>query len=64
MDDGQKWAVACTRMALEDYGSSLDRERTAVILGNDAVPIDVGTNVFIVSVRGLTLEVIPESEVV
>ena len=37
---------------------------SAVILGNDAAPIDVGTNVFIVSVRGLTLEVIPESEVV
>ena len=34
MDDAQKWAVACTRMALEDYGGELDRERTAVILGN------------------------------
>ena len=34
MDDAQKWAVACTRMALADYGGALDRERTAVILGN------------------------------
>ncbi len=34
MDDGQKWAVACTRAALADYGDSFDRERTAVILGN------------------------------
>src|SRR3954453_19585492 len=34
MDDAQKWAVACTRMALEDYGKPLDGERTAVILGN------------------------------
>ena len=37
MDGGQKWAVACTREALEDYGypsRALDRERTAVILGN------------------------------
>jgi malonyl CoA-acyl carrier protein transacylase len=37
MDDGQKWAIACTREALEDYGypkRGLDVERTAVILGN------------------------------
>src|SRR4051812_15357839 len=34
MDDAQKWALSCTRMALEDYGKPLDRERTAVILGN------------------------------
>jgi len=36
MDDAQKWAVACTRAVLEDYGQGreLDRERTAVILGN------------------------------
>ena len=37
MDDGQKWAVACTRMALADAGwpeRPLDLERTAVILGN------------------------------
>ena len=37
MDDGQKWAIACTRMALMDYGwpqRPLDLERTAVILGN------------------------------
>jgi acyl transferase domain-containing protein len=37
MDEGQKWAVACTRAALADYGfpaRSLDQERTAVILGN------------------------------
>ena len=34
MDDAQKWAVACTRMALMDYGKAIDRERTAVILGN------------------------------
>jgi acyl transferase domain-containing protein/acyl carrier protein len=37
MDDAQKWAVACTRAALLDYGypgRSLDEERTAVILGN------------------------------
>src|SRR5512141_1867791 len=37
MDDGQKWAVACTREALEDYGYPnrfLDADRTAVILGN------------------------------
>ena len=33
MDDAQKWAVACTRMALMDYGwpeRPLDLERTAV----------------------------------
>src|SRR5262249_44296775 len=37
MDDGQKWAIACTREALEDYGypkRPLDLDRTAVILGN------------------------------
>ncbi len=37
MDGGQKWAVACTREALEDYGypkRPLDLNRTAVILGN------------------------------
>jgi len=37
MDDGQKWAIACTREALLDYGypaRPLDQERTAVILGN------------------------------
>ncbi len=37
MDEGQKWAVACTRMALADYGwpeRELDLEHTAVILGN------------------------------
>ena len=37
MDGAQKWAIACTREALEDYGypqRSLDPNRTAVILGN------------------------------
>ncbi|HUO69954.1 MAG TPA: SDR family NAD(P)-dependent oxidoreductase [Solirubrobacteraceae bacterium] len=37
MDDGQKWAVACTRMALMDAGwpeRALDLDRTAVIIGN------------------------------
>jgi acyl transferase domain-containing protein/acyl carrier protein len=37
MDDAQKWAVACTRAALDDFGyprRPLDDERTAVILGN------------------------------
>jgi len=37
MDDGQKWAIACTREALEDYGypqRPLNLDRTAVILGN------------------------------
>jgi len=37
MDVAQKWAVACTREALEDYGypkRTLDLDRTAVILGN------------------------------
>ena len=37
MDDAQKWAIACVREALEDYGypaRPLDLERTAVILGN------------------------------
>src|SRR5215472_15238410 len=37
MDDTQKWAIACTRQALEDYGypnRTLDADRTAVILGN------------------------------
>jgi len=37
MDESQKWAIACTREALEDYGypkRPLDNDRTAVILGN------------------------------
>ena len=37
MDDAQKWAVACTRAALLDYGwpeRTVDGERTAVVLGN------------------------------
>ena len=37
MDDAQKWAVACTRMALHDCGwpeRPLDLDRTAVIIGN------------------------------
>ncbi len=37
MDESQKWAIACTREALEDYGYSkrpLNTDRTAVILGN------------------------------
>ncbi|MGA2360698.1 MAG: SDR family oxidoreductase [Terriglobales bacterium] len=37
MDGAQKWAIACTRQALEDYGypkRPLDPNRTAVILGN------------------------------
>ncbi|MBZ5586910.1 MAG: polyketide synthase, partial [Acidobacteriia bacterium] len=37
MDGGQKWGIACTREALEDYGypaRAFDPERTAVILGN------------------------------
>src|SRR5512143_1188602 len=37
MDETQKWALAATREALEDYGypqRRLDLERTAVILGN------------------------------
>jgi len=37
MDPAQKWAIACTREALEDYGypkRPLDLDRTAVILGN------------------------------
>jgi acyl transferase domain-containing protein/NAD(P)-dependent dehydrogenase (short-subunit alcohol dehydrogenase family)/acyl carrier protein len=37
MDGAQKWAIACTREALEDYGypkRPLDADRTAVILGN------------------------------
>ena len=36
MDDGQKWAVACTHMALADAGwpaRPLELDRTAVILG-------------------------------
>ena len=36
MDATQKWAIACTRQALEDYGypnRPLDANRTAVILG-------------------------------
>ena len=37
MDEAQKWAVACSREALTDYGwpqRPLDLDRTAVILGN------------------------------
>ncbi len=37
MDEGQKWAVACVREALQDFGypeRPLNTERTAVILGN------------------------------
>ena len=37
MDIAQKWAIACTRQALEDYGypgRQMDLNRTAVILGN------------------------------
>ncbi|MGZ5362450.1 MAG: beta-ketoacyl [acyl carrier protein] synthase domain-containing protein, partial [Solirubrobacterales bacterium] len=37
MDDAQKWGLACTRMALLDYGwpeREIDLERTAVVLGN------------------------------
>ena len=37
MDGGQRWALACARAALVDYGypeRPLDTERTAVILGN------------------------------
>jgi len=37
MDEAQKWAIACTRQALEDYGypkRPLPTDRTAVILGN------------------------------
>ena len=37
MDGSQKWAIACTRQALEDYGypkRPFDPDRTAVILGN------------------------------
>ena len=37
MDDAQKWAVACTRMALIDAGwpnRPLDLDRTAVIIGS------------------------------
>ena len=37
MDEAQKWAIACTREALDDYGypvRPLDTDHTAVILGN------------------------------
>ena len=37
MDGAQKWAIACTREALEDYGypnRPIDTNRIAVILGN------------------------------
>ncbi len=37
MDPSQRWAIACTRAALSDYGypsRPLDPERTGVILGN------------------------------
>src|ERR1700687_3742062 len=36
MDESQKWAIVCTRQALEDYGypqRPLNADRTAVILG-------------------------------
>jgi acyl transferase domain-containing protein/acyl carrier protein len=34
MDVAQKWAIACTRELLADHGREIDRDRTAVILGN------------------------------
>jgi acyl transferase domain-containing protein/acyl carrier protein len=37
MDEAQKWAIACTREALHDYGypaRAIDLDRVAVILGN------------------------------
>jgi acyl transferase domain-containing protein/NAD(P)-dependent dehydrogenase (short-subunit alcohol dehydrogenase family) len=37
MDGAQKWAIACTREALDDYGypnRPLNLDRTAVVLGN------------------------------
>ena len=37
MDEAQKWAIACTRQALDDYGypqRPINSDRTAVILGN------------------------------
>ncbi len=34
MDDSQKWAVNCTRELLADHGKEIDRDRTAVIVGN------------------------------
>src|ERR1035438_9575214 len=37
MDDTQKWAVACTHQALNDYGypgRTLDNDRVAVVFGN------------------------------
>src|SRR5262249_33608080 len=36
MDEGQKWAIACPRQALDDLGPGHgpDPERTAVVLGN------------------------------
>jgi len=37
MDEAQRWAIACTREALDDYGypnRPLNADRTAVILGN------------------------------
>jgi malonyl CoA-acyl carrier protein transacylase len=37
MDIAQRWAIACTRQALDDYGypqRTFDPDRTAVILGN------------------------------
>jgi malonyl CoA-acyl carrier protein transacylase len=37
MDVAQRWAIACTRQALDDYGypqRTFDPDRTAVILGN------------------------------
>ncbi len=37
MDEAQRWAIACTREAMDDYGypdRPLNADRTAVILGN------------------------------
>jgi acyl transferase domain-containing protein/acyl carrier protein len=34
MDEAQRWAVACTREVLADHGKEIDRDRTAVIIGN------------------------------
>ncbi|MDJ0698511.1 MAG: SDR family NAD(P)-dependent oxidoreductase [Woeseiaceae bacterium] len=37
MDEAQRWGIACTRALLQDYGypeRPLDKDRTAVILGN------------------------------
>ena len=69
VSSGAKQLVGATGVVTEDLAPKghvrvHGETWTAVVLGKDAVPIEVGTNVFIVSVRGLTLEVIPESEVV